>query len=88
MLPVRASLRPYFALRPYPQDAVEKQVAMTRLGLPGMVQRLVMLPAVRRDEQSVVRAYRELAKRRQAPPPQGRRKLSRVMRAWRLLFAA
>jgi hypothetical protein len=51
----------------HPQDAVEKRVAMTRLGIPGLVQRLVMLPAVRRDEQSVVRAYRELAEGRREP---------------------
>ena len=34
---------------------------MTHLQIPGLVQTFVMLPAVRRDERTVVHAYRELA---------------------------
>ena len=43
------------------QDLAQKKETMTHLQIPGLVQTFVMLPAVRRDERTVVHAYRELA---------------------------
>ncbi|KAG2489355.1 hypothetical protein HYH03_012185 [Edaphochlamys debaryana] len=48
-----------FFLRP--MDMPTKRETMTRLGIPGLIQKLVMLPAVRKDEATVVHAFKELA---------------------------
>ncbi len=46
---------------------------MTRFGIPGLIQKLVMLPAVRKDDSLTMRMYRELAFGQQlAPVPKQR----------------
>ncbi|GLI61479.1 hypothetical protein VaNZ11_003876 [Volvox africanus] len=44
-----------------PLAEAEKRATLTRLGIPGLVQTLVLLPALRRADRAVLRAHRELA---------------------------
>ncbi|GIL74128.1 hypothetical protein Vretimale_4917 [Volvox reticuliferus] len=44
-----------------PLADAERRATFTRLGIPGLVQTLVLLPALRRADREVLRAHRELA---------------------------
>ncbi|KAG2447096.1 hypothetical protein HYH02_007845 [Chlamydomonas schloesseri] len=55
-------------LRPM-KTVEEKRAAMTRVGIPGLIQTLVMMPAVRKDDAGLMRMYRELAAGEPMAPP-------------------
>ncbi|PNW88084.1 hypothetical protein CHLRE_01g013500v5 [Chlamydomonas reinhardtii] len=55
-------------LRPM-KTVEEKRQAMSRVGIPDLIQTLVMMPAVRKDEAGLVRMYRELAAGEPIAPP-------------------
>ncbi|KAG2444363.1 hypothetical protein HXX76_001119 [Chlamydomonas incerta] len=55
-------------LRPM-KTVEEKRQAMSRVGIPGLIQTLVMMPAVRKDEAGILRMYRELAAGEPIAPP-------------------
>ncbi|KXZ53171.1 hypothetical protein GPECTOR_7g1063 [Gonium pectorale] len=69
-----ASMKPSdvaWVLRPL--SPAGKKETMTRLNIPGLVQRLVFLPAIAKDDCTIIHAYKELAAGERLPLP-GRKK--------------
>ncbi len=56
------------------QALKDKAATMSRFGIPGLIQKLVILPAVKKDAATVMALYRALAQGQQQQPAQAKRR--------------